>query len=107
MTELAPAIARMVAATNAGDTEGFLEAFSADAYLEDWGRGFTGRDGVASWNTTDNIGMRAHFEVAAVRGDDRNQVVTMVVTGGGYNGTGDISFEVQDDHITRMIIAAD
>lgn len=107
MTELAPAIARMIAATNAGDTEGFLDAFAADAYLEDWGRGFTGRDGLASWNATDNIGKHAHFEVAGVRGDDHAQIVTMVVTGGGYNGTGDIAFEVEDDRITRMIIAAD
>jgi hypothetical protein len=107
MTELAPAIARMIEATNAGDSDAFLAAFTDDAYLEDWGRGYTGRAEIADWDRTDNIGKRAHFEAAGVRGDDRAQVVTMVVSGGGFNGTGDIAFEVSGDRISRMIIAAD
>ena len=105
MTQLAAPIARMVEATNAGDTAGFLAAFSDDAYLEDWGRGFHGKAGAASWNETDNIGKRSHFEVLGQRDEGDTQVVTIKVTGGGYNGTGDIVFTVAGDHITRMIIS--
>ena len=107
MTELAPAIARMIAATNAGDSEAFVACFTDDAHLEDWGRGFHGHDGVARWNQSDNIGRRAHFEAAGVTGDDADQVVTLVVTGGGFNGTSDIAFRVRDDLIERLIISAD
>jgi hypothetical protein len=105
MTLLAAPIARMVEATNAADTPAFLAAFSDDAYLEDWGRGFHGRAGAASWNETDNIGKNSHFEVLAQHDEDDTQVVTIKVTGGGYNGTGDIVFTVVGDHITRMIIS--
>lgn len=101
------AVQRMIDATNAGDTEAFLASFAPDAHLEDWGRGFTGRDEIASWNRTDNIGKHAHFEALASTGTDQHAVVTIEVTGGGYNGTGDIVFETSGDLITRMIISAD
>jgi len=107
MTELAPAIAGMIAATNAGDSAAFLACFTEDAYLEDWGRGFHGHDGVAQWDQSDNIGRRAHFEATGVTGDDVDQVVTLVVTGGGYNGTSDIAFRIRDGLIARLIISAD
>lgn len=105
MTVLADPIARMIEATNTADSDAFVACFTEDAYLEDWGRRFHGREGVASWNVTDNIGKRAHFEAIGVRGDDTHQVVTLVVTGGGYNGTSDIEFEVRDGLISRLVIA--
>ena len=107
MTTLAPAIARMIEATNAGDSAAFVACFTDDAYLEDWGRGFHGHDGVARWDKSDNIGRRAHFEAAGVRGDEAEQVVTLVVTGGGFNGTSDIAFSIRDGLIARLIITAD
>ncbi|RWD65465.1 MAG: hypothetical protein EOS36_07655 [Mesorhizobium sp.] len=36
-------IRRFVEATNAGDSEVFLDTFAADALLTDWGRSFRGR----------------------------------------------------------------
>ncbi|RWB61709.1 nuclear transport factor 2 family protein [Mesorhizobium sp.] len=42
-------IRRFVEATNAGDTEAFLETFTADALLTDWGRSFRGRGEIARW----------------------------------------------------------
>ncbi|MCU1411737.1 MAG: nuclear transport factor 2 family protein [Rhodoglobus sp.] len=107
MTTLAPAIARMIEATNAGDSAAFVECFTDDAYLEDWGRGFHGHDGVARWDQSDNIGRRAHFEATGVTGDEADQVVTLVVTGGGFNGTSDIAFRIRDGLIARLIISAD
>ena len=104
MTELAAPIARMIEATNAGDTAGFLASFSDDAYIEDWGRGFHGQTGAASWNETDNIGRHARFEVLGHRDEGETQVVSIQVSGGGYNGTGDIVFTVAGGKITRMII---
>jgi ketosteroid isomerase-like protein len=101
------AVKRMVEATNAGDREAFVAAFTEDAYLEDWGRQFRGRDGVASWDETDNIGKNTHFEALGTRQDGEAYVVTLAVTGDGFNGTSDFTFLVQGDRIRSMVIAAD
>jgi ketosteroid isomerase-like protein len=53
---LPAAIQDFIDATNRGDSDAFAAAFTEDAYLNDWGREFHGRDGVRAWNRTDNIG---------------------------------------------------
>ena len=101
------AVTRMVEATNAGDSKAFVDAFADDAYLNDWGREFAGTDGVAAWNESDNIGKQAHFEIQAARAENSGYVVTLQVTGGGFNGTSDFYFEVEGDRVQRMVIRAD
>ena len=96
----------MVSATNAADSEAFVGTFTDDAYLEDWGREFAGPAGVAAWNESDNIGRQAHFEIQAVRNEGSGYVVTLEVTGGGFNGTSDFYFEVEGDQVQKMIIRA-
>jgi hypothetical protein len=96
----------MVEATNTADSEAFLDAFTDDAHLEDWGREFAGRDGVAAWNDSDNIGRQAHFEIQNVRSEGSGFVVTLDVTGGGFNGVSDFYFEVDGDRVRTMIIRA-
>jgi len=104
---LPPAVQAFVDATNAGDTDAFVAAFTSDAYLEDWGRSFTGHDGVARWDRSDNIGKRAHFEpVSAEPGAGPGEwVVVLTVTGDGYNGTGPLTFTLDGDRIARLVIS--
>ncbi|CCV15928.1 nuclear transport factor 2 family protein [Mesorhizobium sp. STM 4661] len=45
-------IRRFVEATNEGDTAAFLDTFTADALLSDWGRTFNGRAEIAQLWTT-------------------------------------------------------
>lgn len=66
MSTTPPVIQRFIVATNAGDTAAFLEAFTPDAFLSDWGRDFTGRAGVAKWNETDNIGVQSKFRLLEI-----------------------------------------
>ncbi|HEY0249088.1 MAG TPA: nuclear transport factor 2 family protein [Gryllotalpicola sp.] len=106
MTSVPAAIQHFIDTTNAGDTEAFVDGFTADAYLEDWGRGFHGHDGVRSWDRTDNIGRQSHFELLGAREDGEVWVVTLRVSGNGYNGTGDMRFTVDGDRIARLIISA-
>jgi hypothetical protein len=96
---------RMIDATHRGDTEAFIASFTDDAYLVDWGREFHGHDGVARWNETDNIGKQSQFEVRGARRNGDEHVVTLEVTGNGYNGTGDIVFALEGDRIKPMIIS--
>ena len=106
MSGIPAAIAHMIDATNAGDSDAFVAAFTEDAYLEDWGRKFHGHDGVRSWDRSDNIGRNAHFDPLGARRDQQDWIVTLRVTGGGFNGTSDIRFTVEGDHIARMVITA-
>ncbi|MDH2416491.1 nuclear transport factor 2 family protein [Nocardioides sp. CER19] len=105
--ETPAAVQRMIEATNAGDHAAFVAAFTEDAYLEDWGRKFHGRDGVASWDHTDNIGKNTRFAALRTRQDGEGYVVTLDVRGDGFNGTSDIAFEVQGDQIRSMVIKPD
>lgn len=109
MTTATPvALAAFITTTNAGDSAGFIAAFTEDAVLEDWGRVFHGREGVAAWNRTDNIGVRAQFELVSIAAGDAPDAVIAVLTvsGDGYNGTGPMSFQLRGDKIARLTIAA-
>jgi ketosteroid isomerase-like protein len=97
-------IAAMVDATNRGDSDAFLAAFADDAVLVDWGRTFTGRAQIATWDRNENIGVRSRIEVTGVERDGPRTVIGVRVTGDGYNGGGSFAFETADGRITRMEI---
>jgi ketosteroid isomerase-like protein len=100
------AIQRFVDATNRGDTDAFVAAFTEDAHLDDWGRSFDGRAGVRSWDSTDNIGVQAHFDLLDVQPGqtDQEYVATISVSGNGYNGTGPMAFRLRDGLIAELRI---
>jgi ketosteroid isomerase-like protein len=99
-------IRAFIEATNAGDTDHFVAAFTDDASLDDWGREFHGPDGVRSWDRTDNIGVQSRLEALAVeRGDDADTyVVAMRVRGNGFNGTGTMTFGLRGGRIVSLRI---
>ncbi|GIF73396.1 nuclear transport factor 2 family protein [Asanoa siamensis] len=107
MTQEQPpaAIGTFIDATNAGDTEAFVAAFTDDAYVRDYGREFTGHDGVRSWDSTDNIGVGMRFELlswTAAGGDA--YVITIRATSRRFNGTGDMRVTLRDGLISRLEI---
>ncbi|MBV2353943.1 nuclear transport factor 2 family protein [Streptomyces sp. J2-1] len=104
--EVPAAIHAFIDATNAGDSDAFVGAFTPDAYLNDWGREFHGRDGVRRWDSTDNIGVQAHFVLKdAERTADDTYVATLTVSGNGHNGTGPMTFVVRDGLIASLRIS--
>ncbi|WP_344484535.1 nuclear transport factor 2 family protein [Glycomyces endophyticus] len=103
-TELPAPIQEFIDATNAGDTPRFLDVFTDDAFLSDWGREFTGIDGVGRWNQTDNIGMDSTFELVAAESAGDDWTVTLTVTGNRFNGTGPLKFHLRGDKIARLVI---
>jgi hypothetical protein len=104
MPDLEPAIRQMIDATNSADDEAFLDAFAADATIDDWGRTFTGRDEIAGWNDRENIGVHSHIEATSVERRGEEIVVGVQVTGDGYNGGGAFTFTLAGDRIARMVI---
>lgn len=99
-------IQEFIDATNGSDSERFVAAFAEDAYLNDWGREFNGRNGIRDWDRTDNIGKKAHFEVVniAFGPSEEAYVVTVKVTGNGYNGTSPLNFVLRDGRIAELRI---
>jgi ketosteroid isomerase-like protein len=107
MTDTVPAAIRaFVETTNAGDSAAFVATFTDDAHLDDWGRGFSGHDGIRSWDSTDNIGVQAHFDLLEVVAGQREEeyVATLRVSGNGYNGTGPMTFRLRDGLIADLRI---
>jgi hypothetical protein len=105
-TDTPTPIREFIEATNAGDSERFVAAFTQDAYLNDWGREFHGHRGVATWDRTDNIGKKSRFQLHSVRagGSPGEFRADITVTGDGYNGRGTMAFTLNGDLISRLVI---
>jgi hypothetical protein len=101
------AVRTFIDATNRSDPDAFVAAFTPNAHLDDWGRGFDGHIGVRAWDRTDNIGVHSHFELVKVAPTDEPEsyLVTLIVTGDGYNGTTTMRFELRDGLIARLMIS--
>ena len=93
-------------ATNADDTDAFLDSFTADGVVDDWGREFHGREAIKGWSDGENIGVRARLTPTAVETRGGEHVVTATVAGGGFNGPSHFAFRVDGDRVSRMTIRA-
>ena len=98
-------IHRFVEATNAGDTEAFLDTFGEDAFLSDWGRDFHGQDEIARWNQSDNIGVQSKFRIVRVAEGAGVYHVRVAVTGNGLNGEGNMAFTLDRGRIASLVIS--
>ena len=98
-------IRRFVEATNEGDTEAFLGTFTDDAFLSDWGRDFHGREQIARWNQSDNIGAQSNLRIVRSVPAGDTWRVRIAVKGNGFNGEGDMTFTLDGDRISRLEIA--
>ena len=105
MTATPDPIRRFVEATNAGHTAAFLDTFTEKAFLSDWGRDFHGRDGVARWNQSDNIGVQSNPRIVRVAERDGVYHARVAVTGNGFNGEGDMAFTLDGDRIASLVIS--
>jgi SnoaL-like domain len=105
-TSVPTAIQAFVDATNSADSDAFVAAFTPDAHLDDWGRTFSGHEGVRSWDSTDNIGVQSHFDLLDVTAgsQDEEYVATLRVSGNGYNGTGPMTFRLRGGLIADLRI---
>lgn len=104
MTTIPQPIAAFFASSNRGEAAGVVACFTPTAILDDWGRHFEGHEGIASWDRTDNTGVRAHIEAVSSKATGDTIVVTVKVSGNGFNGTGHMHFQLDGDKIARLDI---
>lgn len=104
MDELDGPARAMIEATNRGDSEAVVAAFAPDAVLNDWGRTFTGHDEIGHWDRDENTGTHNQIRVTSVAHRGEALKVGISVSGGGFNGEGSFTFEIQGGLISRLTI---
>jgi hypothetical protein len=99
-----PPVAQLLGATNTEDRALFLDAFTGDGVVDDWGRRFVGRERVAEWDAAENIGVRSCIEVTSVSTDGDTVELGVRVSGGGYNGGGTFTVRVRNGKVAALVI---
>jgi phenylacetic acid degradation operon negative regulatory protein len=104
VTELPAEVARLLDATNAEDRTAFLDAFTDDGVVDDWGRRFAGRARIAEWDAGENIGVHSRIVATSVRRTGDTVEFGVRVTGDGYNGGGTFTAELRDGRVALLRI---
>lgn len=105
-TELPAPVARLIDATNIGDTDFFLDSFAAGGVVDDWGREFTGSKEISQWSEAEFIGKQVTLSVLDFTVTSNQTVLTAQVGGNGFNGPSTFTFIVDADSVARMTIRA-
>jgi hypothetical protein len=109
MPETPSPISAFIDATNAGDSDVFVAAFTEDGSLDDWGNVASGHEGIRRWDRTDNIGKRSQFELIDIvkESDPETYLVHLKVSGQGFNGVSPFRFTLRGNLIERVVIVPD
>jgi hypothetical protein len=102
--QVPPAVLSAIDAANAGDLDGFLDAFAPNGAVDDWGRVFTGREQVRRWSDAEFIGVKVTLAALAFESRDGAVAVSAQVGGDGFNGPSTFTFVVGADGVERMTI---
>jgi hypothetical protein len=104
-TSVPAAVQRALDAANSADTEAFLDAFTLEGAVDDWGRVFEGREAIRGWSDKEFIGVHVRLDVTGVHRTGERVTVSTVVGGDGFNGPSDFTFVVADDGVSLMRIS--
>lgn len=102
--ELPAPVRAVVEAINAGDMEAFVNAFSADGSVDDWGRVLAGPAGIRSWGETDAIGKHAQMTVLSAATDGATTTVHFDWRSDRFNGESDAIITVVGDKVAHFRI---
>lgn len=94
----------MVDAINAGDTDAFVAAFTADGFVSDWGTVKAGADGVRGWADSDAIGAGARMTVLSATTDGDMTRIRFGWSSRVFNGESDGIFVVDGDRLASFTI---
>ncbi|MFE3460586.1 nuclear transport factor 2 family protein [Nocardiopsis aegyptia] len=97
-------VASFVAAVNRHDEDAFLNAFTPDGVVDDWGREFAGRERIKAWSDQEFIGARGVLTPQVCRTDGSEVTVVGDWRSNHANGLSSFTFAVEGDAISRMTI---
>lgn len=104
MSTLPSPVKEFVDVVNAHDEQGFLDAFTDDGVVDDWGREFSGRAAIKGWSDDEFIGAHGSMDVQRVEVDGARVVVVADWRSTHANGLSEFTFATVDDGIARMTI---
>lgn len=93
-----------VTAINTGDTEAFVAVFTADGYVDDWGRVLHGPEGVRSWAGSDAIGAGAQMTILSAEVDGDTVRTHFSWSSNVFNGESDGIFTLAGDKLAGFRI---
>jgi len=91
-------------AVNAHDEQGFLDAFTPEGSVDDWGRIFTGREEIKAWSDKEFIGARGRLDIESASEQDGQVTVIGDWKSNYANGRSNFIFEIQGSKLSRMAI---
>ncbi|WP_181276493.1 nuclear transport factor 2 family protein [Brevibacterium oceani] len=97
-------VATLLERINAHDEQSFLDAFTDDGVVDDWGRTFTGREQIKAWSDEEFIGSRGTLAVAEVEAAGSTVTVVGDWRSNHANGRSKFVFEVADGRLAQMTI---
>lgn len=104
--QLPPPVAAFVETVNAGDTVGFLDSFTPNGVVDDWGRRFCDREAIRAWSDREFIGADGRMTVTDVATGDDTVEVTADWRSTHANGPSRFDFTLVGDKIALMRISA-
>ena len=104
--QLPPPVATFVETVNAGDTIGFLDSFTPDGVVDDWGRKFCDREAIRAWSDKEFIGADGRMTVTNVAIGDNTVEVVADWRSTHANGLSLFAFTLVGDKIAQMKISA-
>ncbi|MDP3952625.1 nuclear transport factor 2 family protein [Microbacterium sp.] len=99
----APAQA-LVDAINSADTEAFVDAFTPEGFVSDWGTVKSGPDGVRAWAGSDAIGAGAKMTVLSAETEGDTTRIRFGWSSSVFNGESDGIFVVEGDKLASFTI---
>ncbi|BDZ58537.1 nuclear transport factor 2 family protein [Barrientosiimonas endolithica] len=103
-TDIPEPVGSFVETVNRHDGAGFLQAFTADGAVDDWGRTFTGREEIKAWSDKEFIGSEGTLTPEEVFTDGDELVVVGDWRSNHANGRSRFAFRTEGDKIAEMTI---
>lgn len=97
-------VAGFIDTVNAHDDQGFLDAFTSDGVVDDWGREFRGRDAIKAWSDNEFIGATGTLTPEEVTVDGDDVIVVGDWRSTHANGRSSFAFAIDGDKLSRMTI---
>ncbi|MGV9409392.1 nuclear transport factor 2 family protein [Nocardia sp. NPDC003693] len=104
--QVSPPVQAVVDAINAADTDAFVEAFTEDGVVDDWGRRLSGPAGVRDWANSDAIGAGARMTVTDAETDGPVTHIRFGWRSRVFNGDSEAFVTVRDDKVSEFRIPA-
>ncbi|MGP9489207.1 nuclear transport factor 2 family protein [Glutamicibacter sp. AOP33-2CA-4] len=97
-------VAAFITAVNNHDEQAFLDAFTPQGAVDDWGRDFTGRDQIKTWSDKEFIGSHGTLTVEKVERVGGSIAVIGDWRSNHANGRSKFVFDIDGDKLVKMTI---